>query len=154
MLKDKRSLDVMVRGSVVRNVRRLLGSQLQRTLHGRLVQVMPVGAPVHVVLPADLHPVGVDGVVGLFGGRGQPDGAVVGPGADFHRGRAGDADDGVLGPERRDGVVHVVFGVFVVDVGGLCASISLGLGAFEGWAGHTQRLVLPGWSMDEPLGSA
>src|SRR5262249_36995000 len=68
----------------------------------------PPGAEVQPPGAVAVHEeVGVDGVVGAAGGRGDDD-SLVAPGAGAAAGGGGQADRGVVGAEGRDGVVEQV----------------------------------------------
>lgn len=82
MLIQERALDAVIQTGVVRDLVRRVGTDLQRAFESNLVNVLPVGAELEVLLAANGDPVGVDAVVGAVGG--DADDAVVGPGARLH----------------------------------------------------------------------
>lgn len=97
---------------------------LDRALHLNLLDVVPEGAEVEVVLAANANPVGIDPVVVAVGR--DADRAVIGPGAGFHSRRGSHTDFRVLGAGLGEDVVHVVLVVLEMHVRGLVQFVSNG----------------------------
>lgn len=127
VLIQERALDAVVQTSVVRDLVRRVGPDLQRAFERNLVNILPVGAELEVLRAADCDPVGIDAVIVAVGR--DADDAVVGPGAGLHCCGGCYADLGGLSAEFGEDVVHVVFSVLVVYVGGLDRAVSV-LGIF------------------------
>ena len=96
----------------------------QRVCEGDLIDVVPVGAVGEVQASGR-----VDQEVGVYlvpvGVLGDGERTVVGPGAVGHGGGGCNADGAGLRAGGGDGVVAVVGAVYVVDVRGLIASVSI-----------------------------
>lgn len=88
----------------------------RRIGHLDLVNVVPEGSKVHIVVAAVIQQVPVDGIVRLSSRRGDTTASEVGPAVHVKRSARRDADGGVLGSERRHGVVHVVRVADLLDI--------------------------------------
>lgn len=117
MLVQEGGLDAVIQAGVVGDLVRRVGADLQRAFERDLVEILPVGAELKVLLTADGNPVGINTVVGAVGG--DTDDAVVSPGARFHSLGGCYADFRGLGAKLGEHVVHVVCSILVVNIRGL-----------------------------------